>query len=257
MARLTLDDAAWTSPWRRRSTAEKSVLCLGLLLIAVTSPGPPMSLMTLAIASVIALLFARVSARQYLLALLGPGAFVLIGAGVIAIHLGGALPQTVWQWGPFSATRDSVSLAAEVSTRSIASFAALVLFAATTPMTEVLTGLRRLRVPEVLIDIAGLIYRMLFALLDAAATILEAQASRLGFSSGRSARRSVGLLGGAVLIQAWNRAGRLEAGLAGRGYSGSLQTCTAPRPASVRFVLITSGLLVALAITSALIAVTR
>ena len=31
---------AWTSRWRRRSVAEKSVLCLGLLLVAATTGSP-------------------------------------------------------------------------------------------------------------------------------------------------------------------------------------------------------------------------
>ena len=35
--RPTLDDAAWSSRWRTRSTLEKSILCLGLLLVAATT----------------------------------------------------------------------------------------------------------------------------------------------------------------------------------------------------------------------------
>ena len=35
--RLALDDTAWSGAWRTRSTAEKSLLAVGLLLVAATS----------------------------------------------------------------------------------------------------------------------------------------------------------------------------------------------------------------------------
>lgn len=252
MARLALDDAAWSSHWRGRSTAEKALLSIGLLLVAVTSPAPWVSLLILGTAMTIAIALARVPARGYLLALLAPASFVIIGSAVIAVHIGTPPPDAVWSWGPFSTTPQSLLLAAQVTTRSMAAFSALLLLASTTPMSDILSGLRRLRVPEVLIDIASLIYRLLFALLGAASTIMEAQRARLGYSSGRAARRSVGALGGAVLMQAWGRARRLEEGLAGRGYTGSLRTLSAARPVSVWFVVAAVILLAALVTVSVL-----
>ncbi|WP_153503936.1 cobalt ECF transporter T component CbiQ [Cumulibacter manganitolerans] len=257
MSRLALDDTAWNSRWRTRSTGEKALLSLGLLALAVTSPDPRTSLLVLGVAMTVALAFARVPVRGYLLGLLGPASFVLLGSVVIAVHLGTVPRDAVWAWGPLSATHQSLLLAARVTARSLAAFAALLLLASTTPMTDVLAGLRRCRVPEVLIDIAGLVYRMLFSLLGATAAIMEAQRARLGYSTGRAARRSVGSLGGAVLVQAWNRAHRLEAGLAGRGYSGSLRTLGAARPVSAPFVGWTLAMLLVLAAASIASAVLR
>lgn len=257
MARLALDDTAWSSPWRTRSTLEKAVLSLGLLTVAVTSPSWQVSAVVLAVGAAIALFVARVPLRSYFLALLGPVAFLVIGASVIAVHIGSATPDALWAWGPFSVTRESLVLALTVSMRSIAAFAALLLLAMTTPLSDVLTGLRRIRMPDVLVDIAGLIYRMLFSLLGSASAIMEAQRSRLGYSSGPAARRSVGSLGIAVLMQAWNRARRLEAGLAGRGYTGSLRTIPPVRTVSLVFVGASIVLISALATLSLTILLTR
>ena len=245
MGRPALDDAAWASRWRNRSTLEKAVLSLGLLGVAVASPGAVMSLVTLVVCVVIALAWARVPARGYLLAVLAPTSFVLMGAVVIAVSIGAVGADPLWAWGPLSVTEDSLRQATTVSLRSVAALSAMLLLAATTPMSDLLTGLRRARVPEVLVDIAGLVYRMLFALLAAATTIRSAQAARLGYSSGRAARRSIGMLGGANADQVWHRARRLEAGLEGRGYTGSLRTLSAPRPVSVPF-LVAAVLVVAL-----------
>ena len=67
--RLTLDDAAWSSPWRTRSTLEKSLLCLGLLLVAATTT----SLVVASLVGVCAVglaAVARVPARVWCLSLI-------------------------------------------------------------------------------------------------------------------------------------------------------------------------------------------
>lgn len=69
--RLTLDDAAWSSPWRTRSTLEKSLLCLGLLLVAATTT----SLVVAGLVGVCTVglaALARVPAGVWLRAMLGP-----------------------------------------------------------------------------------------------------------------------------------------------------------------------------------------
>ena len=101
-------------------------------------------------------------------------------------------------------------------------------------------------VPEVAVDIAAVTYRMIFALLDAASAIRAAQAGRLGYASGRAARRSVGQLCAAVLVAAWDKARRLEDGLAGRGGVAAVPLVPA-RAVSTPFVLAAGALVVGLA----------
>jgi len=248
VARLAIDEAAWTNAWRSRSAAEKSVLALGLLAVAVTATRPAIVLAVLVVAVVAALAGARVPARTYLKAVAAPALFVAISAVSVAITIGsGSGRGALWSWGPVAVTDETLARAIEVTGRSMAAMAALMLLATTTPVSDLLTGLRRLRVPEAIIDIAALIYRMLFTLLDTVGSIREAQTARLGYATGRSARRSIGSLGAAVLTQAWSRARRLEDGLAGRGYTTSLRTLAVHRPVSVPFVAASGALVVALA----------
>jgi cobalt/nickel transport system permease protein len=247
--RLPLDDAAWNGAWRTRSTVEKTLLCGGLLVVAATSSGIGVSVLVLVATLCVALGPARVPARSYLLALAAPVGFVLVGGAAIAVTSTGAVAQ-VASAGPFAVTRASLLDAAEVVTRSVAAMAALTLLATTTPITDLLTGLRRLRVPEVVLDVAAVMYRMLFGLLDAVLGIAESQRARLGYVNGRTARRSAGMLAGAALQRAWLRSRRLEDGLAGRGYTGALITLASPRPVSVGFVVASTALVMSLAAVS-------
>lgn len=243
--RLTLDDAAWSSPWRTRSTLEKSVLCLGLLLVAATTTSVLVAGLVGACAIGLALL-ARVPAGVWLRAMAGPALFVALGTLTIAVTLG---PGDLLSWGPVGVDEGGAQRAALVAARALAATSATVLLAATTPMLDLLAGLRRARVPEVAVDVAAVTYRMVFALLDSASAVRSAQSGRLGYASGRAARRSVGLLAACVLVGAWERARRLEEGLAGRGGAGSVPLVPA-RAVSTPFVLVAGTLVVGLAALS-------
>lgn len=253
MAAPALDTAAWTGAWRHRSVVEKLVLTGGLLVLAVGAPTPTVALAVAGVGVLTALGLARVPAGTYLRALAVPAGFVLVGALTVAVTFDPVGPGTLWQTGPLTVSQASVDRALLVTGRALAGAAALVLLAATTPMVDLIGALRRLRVPDAVLDVAGLTYRMLFSLLAAADSIRAAQAARLGYATGPAARRSVGQLGAAVLLRSWRRARGLEEGLAGRGYDGALLTLAPHRPVSRTFVLASLGLLLALAVVAVLV----
>ncbi|WP_223179091.1 cobalt ECF transporter T component CbiQ [Phycicoccus endophyticus] len=184
MARLAVDDAAWASRWRSRSTEEKALLALGLLLIAVTTGSAPVVTAVALLAVGCALAGARVPWRTYLRVLLAPAAFVLLGAASVAVTVGDGSTGAVWSAGPVAVTDETLGRALHVLGRSLAATSAMALLATTTPVVDLVAGLRRLRVPDAVVDVAELTYRMLFLLLDTAATVREAQAARLGYSGG-------------------------------------------------------------------------
>ena len=254
MARLAIDDAAWTSRWRTRSTGEKALLAGGLLGLAVAGPQPVAGACAAVAAVVAALLGARVVPGLLLRAARAPLVFVLVGLLGVVVSVGPAGAAAVWQWGPLWIAPESVTRGVEVLARSVGSVSALLLLTTTTPVPAVLEGLRRLRVPAVMVDIAGVVYRLLFLLLDTQSAIREAQAARLGYRDRASTYRSLGALGAAVLVRSLERARRLEDGLSGRGYDGSLVVVTTPVPADRRFLagtVVVLAALVALSVWSA------
>jgi cobalt/nickel transport system permease protein len=109
----------------------------------------------------------------------------------------------------------------------------------------VLPRLARLGVPPAVAEIAALMYRMLFLLLDTVRAVREAQASRLGFRNWSTSYRSLAGQGAAIFVRSFDRARRMEEGLALRGYTGSLRVDVESRPISRTFVLLTMVVLVA------------
>jgi cobalt/nickel transport system permease protein len=234
---LALDTAAYTSPWRQRHPAEKALLSLGLLGCAVTLPPWPGAPIVATAAVTTMLAAARIPWRTLLRAARTPLAFMVVGILPLLVSLGGSHLLT---WNP-----TGLAAASQLAGRATASLLCLLMFAATTPLAEVLPRLARLGIPPAVTDIAALIYRMLFTLLDSATTVRESQATRLGYRTWAGTYRSLASQAAAIFVRAFDRARRLEEGLALRGYTGDLRVDLAPRRISPWFLLFTVLLLAA------------
>lgn len=238
---LALDHAAWSSPWRLRSVRDKGVLCAGLLLAALCLPPVPGGLAVVAISLGLLLGPIRVGWTRLLRICWLPLVSILIGVATVAVSVR-------WDVGlRLEVTEAGTATSVQLAVRALAATLAMFTLACSTPMIDLLAGLRRLRVPDPLVEIAALIYRFSFGLLESAGAVHAAQESRLGYASRSAAMRSASMGVAALFVRSWERARRLEDGLAGRGYVDALRTLEPARRRS-------SGFLVASIAAVALIA---
>lgn len=251
-----LDDAAWSSPWRRRAVLDKALLSAGLVLTALVLAPMPGGVLVGVVAVAALLGPARVPARLLLGTMAPPALFIAIGAASVAVSLGEPVADAWWSFGPFSLGAASVERAGGLAVHALAGTLAVLVLATTTPMVDVLTSVRRLRVPDACLEVASLIYRLLFVLADTAHTVRDAQRARLGDAPARppgaprrpgaavaSRVESAGAAVGTVLVRSWERARRLNEGLTGRGYEDALHTLPIARARSPRFEVATLALL--------------
>nr|WP_204262210.1 cobalt ECF transporter T component CbiQ [Blastococcus saxobsidens] len=242
---MAVDDAAWASAWRRRAPGDKVLLCGGLVVAALVLPAWPGSVLVGIVAVVLAVGPARVPVRTFGRAVRWPLAFVLTGAVTAVVEIGPGGPG----WAPDAAAR-----AGSLLGHALAGSAAVLLLATTTPMSDLLPALRRARVPAAVVDVAAVVYRLLFVLLDSMRTIREAQTARMGHSSLRRSYRSSGALAAAVLTRSWDRAHRMQEGLAGRGMDTGLRVLPEALPSSRAFLAATVAGLAAVVAASVVLA---
>ncbi|MBV2365489.1 cobalt ECF transporter T component CbiQ [Streptomonospora nanhaiensis] len=218
-----IDAAAYRSPWRRLHPAVKGVLFGGLLVCALVLPAWPAAPLAAAAAVGAVLGPARVAPRAYAGAVWGPLLFVLTGAAALLVSVGGP-------GGAVAMAADGGARAAEVAGRAAAAVCCQVGFACTTPLAEVLPRLTRAGVPEPVVEVVALVYRMLFVALEGVRRIQAAQAARLGYSGWRPWIRSAGALGAALFVRSYDRSRRLQRGLECRGYTGALTVLVEETP---------------------------
>ncbi len=91
------------------------------------------------------------------------------------------------------------------------------------PAHKIFHALRWFRVPGIWVETALLVYRYIFILAEQTSDILAAQRLRLGYSSIRSSLRSLGVLGGMVIIRSLDQAERTYEAMTLRGYDGEVK----------------------------------
>ncbi|MFJ7267892.1 cobalt ECF transporter T component CbiQ [Streptomyces sp. NPDC099050] len=236
---LPIDVAAHSSRWRGRHPLEKALLGIGLTVTAVCLPPWPGGPLVAAATLAVLLGPAGVAGRQLWRAFRIPLGFCFTGALPLLFAVGGPA-------GPVSLAPDGPRTAAELLLRTSAASLGLLLFAFTTPVSDVLPRLVRAGVPAPVVDVALVMYRIGFLLLDSMAQVRRAQAARLGHTGRAAAWRSLAGLAATSFVRAFDRAAKLQAGLAGRGYDGALRVLVPEAALSWRFLTATAGLLAAL-----------
>ncbi len=168
-----------------------------------------------------------ISVRIFAKMLLVPMVFLVIGVLSIAINASDnaeifliSVPAAGTAIGITSlgATR-----AFNVFVKAIGSVSCLYFLSLTTPVTDLLEAMRRLKVPKLLTELMGLVYRFIFVLIERSDTMFTAQSSRLGYSTLSTGYRSLAALASTLFIDAYRRSDELYTSLEARGYEGELR----------------------------------
>jgi len=240
---VRIDTAAYASRWRAVAPSAKAAFALAGTLAAWIAHGPAALAGLAAVQVGATLLGARVPVQTYLAVALPPLGFLLLSCATMLVTPG---TDGAWHW-----TSAAVPAVLRTALRSLAVLAAMLGLVLTTPMPDLLALLRRLRTPELLLDLMALCYRMLFVLRQAWDEGVTAQSARLGYGGWRRAWRSTGLLAGQMAVQVWQRASALQAAADARGYDGRLRFLPASYPHARRdnaIAVAAGALLLALAV---------
>ncbi len=226
-----LDDAAWDSPWRRIPVGQKVALSLTLVLVALLARPIPTSVLV-GVMAVASLAAARIPLRLVRSAVMIPAAFIVLGALSATVTLG-TFDGPGWRWGVIGIRQADVWIGIHLVLHATAGTLAVLVLAMTAPMVDILTWLRKLHIPAPLIEIASLMYRMIFTAWNSLLRVRQAQQQRLGGAGGlRKTLAETGQLVGAVAVRTWLSSARLADGLAIRGHESSLATLPSRRTGS-------------------------
>lgn len=216
---MLIEQSAYANRWRRVAPAAKGGFALAGLVAAFVAATPAVAGGVALLLAMATVLGARVSVGLYLRVAAPAIGFLGLSSLSLLVSLGAdAGGGITWQLAP-----DAVPRIGLVATRSLASLAALLLLVLTTPPTDLIALLRRLRLSEVVVDLMVLCYRMLFVFSEAVRDTLTAQSARLGYSSLRRSQSSLSLLVANLALQVWQRAHALHFAALARNGDGPLR----------------------------------
>jgi cobalt/nickel transport system permease protein len=123
----------------------------------------------------------------------------------------------------FSITRDSIGETGTVIIRSYCAITCLFMISLTTPIADIIGVLRKIKVPDIMIELMYLIYRYLMILIEVNAKMTIAANSRLGYKTFKSSYRSMFGIATNLLVLSFKRASISFDAMESRGYNGSIK----------------------------------
>jgi len=242
-----LEDIAQTNGLREVNTYLKLVVGLGTILLCLLSTSYIAPLFIASVLSGAILILARIDVRTYGELFIVPFSFAIMSVAVIILLSGGN--EIYWSWNPLSwfslsITRESINEGFFVFCRVIGGMSALIFIAVTTPMTDLFLVMRQCRIPEVVLDLAMIIYRSIFMIMDQLVQTYQAQVMRLGYGSFRESIQSFATLCGSVFIGSWDAGEDLIRAMDARCYSGKFAVLGKTRPVELSSVLAVAAFLI-------------
>jgi len=197
-----------------------------LIMLCIASRSPVVGIFLGMLSPVLVVGIGGLRLREYIRLLALPLSFLLLSAlallfdvtaertGVLSLHIFG-----VW----FCVSHTAQVQASLVIARALGAVSCLYLLSLTTPMTEIIGVLRRIRCPEMLSDLMYLIYRYIFILLSMHYTMRDAAKSRLGFANYRTSLRTTAMLYSGLLARSYSQAGRSFDAMESRCYDTGIR----------------------------------
>ncbi len=232
---ILLDKLAYSSPIRKVSPGVKSLFAVGSLICCVAFRQPLPCALTLCCMAVCTLRFANVSFRQYLRFLSGPAVFLALSSLAVLFFIS-SNPQPIFSLAVgtryIGISAQSLQNWIQLMATAFSGVSCLYFLILTTPLTDLLSLLRRLHCPSLLLELMLLIYRAIFVLLDIATAIQTAQNCRLGNRSFRAKLHGLGLMLSVLLVRSLKKSSLLYDAMESRLYDGQIRVLdqTAPAP---------------------------
>ncbi|OGH56430.1 MAG: cobalt ECF transporter T component CbiQ [Candidatus Lindowbacteria bacterium RIFCSPLOWO2_12_FULL_62_27] len=213
---LEIEEHLFAAPpkgWRSAGAGLKMFLAVTAVAANVTVAKLPVSLLLFAVAGIL-LIGSRIPRRQFLLFFLAPAWATLVV--VIGFSFGfGATP--IWSFGPLTAYREGLREGIAAAARVACDMAWMAALFLTTPFTEQIAVLRKIRVPGVLVDTLAFMYRYVFLLWDEFDRMWTAAKARGGMSNRARRIDTTSRLAAQIFLQAYDRAERIDLSIRARG----------------------------------------
>ncbi|MGB6066112.1 MAG: cobalt ECF transporter T component CbiQ [Desulfomonilaceae bacterium] len=213
----------------RMDARPKMVIAFTLIIAVVLSRQPyfPFLMFVLCTAG---MLWLKMPAKLVLARLVMPMGIVLVLV-VLQAFLTGSTPFVSFSFAGyrFIGTEEGIMQGVLLGSRVLGAVSVMLLLSSVTPAFKIFGAMQWFRVPEGWIEIALLVYRYTFVLLDQTADTAAAQRVRLGYSSPRRALSSAGVLAGTVVVRSMDQAMRTHEAMTLRGYQGRLPVGVLPK----------------------------
>ncbi|WP_206812213.1 cobalt ECF transporter T component CbiQ [Paradesulfitobacterium ferrireducens] len=239
---INLDAYAYSNALKIVHPAEKLSFAMITLVVCLASPTVITPLIVLALMAGGIIIKAGIPGRFFVKLMLVPLTFLLVSVLTIAFSIS---PSPAGFWLAHNVGGLTLGIrfpdlitAVHIFIKSLGAVSCLYFLALTTPITEIITVLGKMRVPVIITELMVLIYRFIFVFMEIATTIRRAQSSRLGYISKKSSFRSLSWLFSALFGKVFLKSNELFDTMTSRCYTGEIKVLAKKYPVSLKNYLV-------------------
>lgn len=222
---ISIDKLSYISKLRYVNPMEKFLFSMITMFCGIFLNNILVSIIIFLVMSFMTLYKAKIPFISYYKLILIPLVFLIIGIITIAINIG-YNNEFLFSFKilglTMGCTKEGIYNAMQILFKSMASVSCLYFLALTTPIVEILSVLKKLRVPKLFIELMGLIYRLIFVLFETMNTIYISQTGRLGYSTVRKGYKSLGQLVTTLFVRAYKKSQDMYTAMEARCYNGEI-----------------------------------
>jgi len=223
---MEIDYIAHTNELKDIDSSIKFIIAIGIMILVFIVSIPSFSFLIAILIALTLIIVAKIPIKYYLKFISIPFTFTLITCIIMAFFFGTG--TVIFDTGILGIVvrEDALALAILTFSRTLACFSALGFLAMTTPIADVLNDLDKIKVPKIFIEIALLMYTVIFVFLDQVRIMTNAQQTRMGYNGIKNSYRSLGLLIANLFLRSLDKSEQLQFALDSRGYTGELPKYT-------------------------------
>lgn len=220
-----LDSISYDSSINKSNPSVKVLFSMGSLLMCVMASSVPLALIILIIMSCRTVYISKIKRRKYVRLYKYPLLFLFISSITIILNISKQPIHVVLaHMGSYYITisKESCILGIHIILIALASISCMYFLILTTSMIDLLKVMKRMKIPDLIIELMLLIYRFIVILIDISDNITIAQISRLGRRNIKITLKSIASLMSVLFIHAIRKANRLYDAMESRNYDGRI-----------------------------------
>lgn len=236
---ISIDYFAYSSKIRHWNPTFKVILSLLTIVLCIVLNNMYVSIVVILSMAYLVVEAGGLALHDYLSVLAVPLAFILISILAIVVDFAG---QPVGQYhlylgfGYIYTTMAMLKGGVFLMLKIIAAISALQLMILTTPSSEIISVMKKTRLPNGFIDLMNMIYRYIFILLDVFARMKNSAESRLGYRDFRTSCYTFGNVASNMLVLSLKKAGAYYDAMEARCYDGELRFLEENKKAEIRVI---------------------
>ncbi len=230
---IAIDKLCYYSNLRYVNAGEKFAYAVLTVLFCVASRSIPMAVLVLIVNGILTVYKGGIPFSRYMHFMIMPLVFLLLSTLAILINISktplDAFSIAVGKWY-ITSSWQALYQGFQLILTALASVSCLYFLSLNTPITDILTVLRKMHCPALIIELMLLIYRFIFVLLDISSAISISQDARLGNKDLKTAYQSFGKLISILFIRAMKKSNSLYDAMESRCYDGHIHVLSEDFP---------------------------